>query len=109
MWAVLCHRIILFLLLTALAVDIVSELLAGLELGNLLGGDLDLLAIAGIAASAGATSYDGEGAEANQGHLVASAQSATDGSNHCIQRCSSLGLVDVGLFGDGGDKFGLVH
>src|SRR5512145_2198622 len=99
----------LLLLLAALAVHFVSQLLAGLELRNLLRGDLDLLAVAGVAAGAGSTGGDGEGAEADEGDLVAGAEGARDAADDLVQGGSGLGLVDVRLLGDGGDQLGLVH
>src|SRR5205085_6209625 len=90
-------------------VDLVAQPLAGLELGLLRRGDLDLFAGARVASLGRRASGHREGAEPNETNLAASLQRAGDRLKYRVNRlvCSRFGQIS--LTGDGIDEFVSIH
>src|SRR5690348_8630870 len=91
------------------SVQRILERLAGLERRDLGRLDLDVLAGARVAARAGGTLADHEGAEADQRHVVTLLQRLLDDLRGGVERAARIGLGEIGVVGDGVDQFCFVH
>ena len=87
----------------------VAEVGTGFELHDLLGRDLDLFAGLRVAAFAGGTLGDAEGAEADEGHAVTFFQRFRGVVHEGIQRTLGVGFGDLRFGGDRLDQFGFVQ
>lgn len=92
----------------ALLVDAVLEGLASLEDRSLGGFDLDFLAGAGIAGSAGRPGLHFERAKADDLNLVAIGQGLGYNIDEGVNGLFGILLVGAGLLRQGGDQFSLV-
>lgn len=92
-----------------LLLDGVFQGFAWLELGHLGGFDFDRFAGLGVAAGAGGTVGDFEGAESDKGHGLFLFQAGGDGLQRSIDCAGGTGFGQVGGFGDGIDEILFVH
>src|SRR4051812_5806518 len=92
-----------------LAVEECLQLLAHLEVRDLLGRDVHLLARLGVAALAGSAVAETEAPEAPDLHLVAALQGVHDAAERGLDDDPRLDLRDVELLGDDVDEVRLGH
>ena len=92
-----------------LLLDRVPHILAGLESGRALRGDLDLFASAGVAAFAGGLAADFKAAEAGDDDLSLFLQAFDDRVQRRVYRELSFLLGDIALRIYGFDEFLLIH
>lgn len=76
-------------------VQSVSQLSTSLELGHLLGSNLNLLLRSGVDTLASRALAYAECSETNQGNLVTSNECILDSSNSCLKSLLSINLSDL--------------
>ena len=78
----------------------VGQASAGFELNDLLGSDFDFLLGSGVDTLTGILLYYLEGAETDEGNLVAFLQGVSDGIESCIESGFGINLGKISLLGD---------